>query len=162
MEVYPKLLKYAIARGNDKDTAHDLVMKSFMKALEKFNKTQELPEQLLFYLIRTIRNTMVEEFRQSEVRKKNPYKFTSFDDLGDYLNSVDQTASDPFMKKRIARAFGQLSDNCREILALVALDYTYNDITEITDRNRNSVAGAIFKCRDKFRIYLYGENRREY
>lgn len=162
MEVYPRLLKYAISRGKDKDSAHDLVMKSFMKALEKLNQTQELPENLLFYLIKTVRNTLVEEYRQSEVVKKNPYKFTSIDDFGGYLESVGQTTSDPFMRKRIARAFGQLSENCQEFLALVALDCTYNEITEITERNKNSVAGAIYKCRDKLRTYLYGENPREY
>ena len=155
MEVYPRLLKYAISKTNDKSSAHDLVMKSFMKVLERFKESQEMPERLDFYLIKVIRNTFLDEFKRSK-------RVTSIDDTDGYLEPVDPSLpSDPLMKKRIARAFGQLSENCREVLILVAQGMTYNDITEITNKTRNSVAGAIYKCRDKFRIYLYGENPRD-
>ena len=57
MEVYPKLLRYTISKTNDKSSAHDLVMKSFMKVLELFKETQEMPKRLDFYLIKVIHRT---------------------------------------------------------------------------------------------------------
>ena len=77
-----------------------------------------------FYLIKVIRNTFVDEFKRSK-------RVTSIDDTDGYLEPVDgRLPSDPLMKKRIARAFGQLSENCREILSLLARELTYAEISE--------------------------------
>ena len=152
---YPKLLKYAITLTREKSAAHDLVMKSFMKVLEKFKETQELPERLDFYLVKTIRNTFIDGTRRSQFE-------TSIDDTEGYLEPVDPALpSDPLMKKRIIKAFGELSEPCQEMLGLVAQGFTYNEIRDLTERTRNAVAGAIYKCRHNFRIKLFGKNQGE-
>ena len=152
---YPKLLKYAITLTREKSSAHDLVMKSFMKVLEKFKETQELPERLDFYLVKTIRNTFIDGTRRSQFE-------TSIDDTEGYLEPVDPALpSDPLMKKRIIKAFGELSEPCQEMLGLVAQGFTYNEIRDLTERTRNAVAGAIYNCRHKFRIKLFGQNQGE-
>ena len=155
MEVYPKLLRYAISKTNDKPSAHDLVMKSFMKVLELFKETQEMPKRLDFYLIKVIHRTFLDEIKKSR-------RVTSIDDTEGYLEPVDPNLpSDPLLRRRIARAFGQISENCKEVLTLIALGMTYDDIKDITKRTTNSVAGSVYRCRDKLRLYLYGDHPRE-
>ena len=156
LEVYPRLLRYGITLTHDKSSAHDLVMKAFMKVLEKFKETDELPERLDFYLFKTVRNTSIDD-------KKKKFKFeTSIDDTEGYLEPIDPALpSDPLMKKRIIKAFGELSAPCQEILGLVAQGFTYNDIKDLTQRTKNAVAGSIYKCRHTFRIKLFGQNQGE-
>ena len=156
LEVYPRLLRYGITLTHDKSSAHDLVMKAFMKVLEKFKETRELPERLDFYLFKTVRTTFVDGTRRSRFE-------TSIDDTEGYLEPVDPALpSDPLMKKRIIKAFDELSAPCQEILGLVAQGYSYNDIKDLTRRTKNAVAGSIYKCRDNFRIKLYGKHQDDY
>ena len=88
-------------------------------------------------------------------------KQTFFDDIDDFFEPVDDTIpSDPFMKKRIANAFGKLTDTCHEILTLIANGYKYSEIKELTGKPINTIKSSVFKCREKFSTHLYGSERR--
>ena len=151
--LYPNVLKYAISRTRDKDSAHDLVMDVYTKILEIFRETNQLPDDLVFYTIRAIRNKHIDIVRAS---KRVDY----IDDVEGYLEPVEESIpSDPFMKRRIARAFGILGENCREILLLISQGWQYNEIKELTGKPYNTVAGTVFKCRQKFRLNLYGSEQ---
>ena len=94
-----------------------------------------------------------------EIKKSR--RVTSIDDTEDYLEPVDPNLpSDPLLRRRIV-TFGQLSENCKEVLTLIALGMTYDDIKDITKRTTNTVAGSVYRCRDKLRLYLYGITKRE-
>ena len=68
--------------------------------------------------------------------------------------------SDPLMKKRIIKAFGELSEPCQEMLGLVAQGFTYNEIRDLTERTRtpspvlSTNVDIIFElnCLDKIRV----------
>tara|TARA_B100000780_G_scaffold257696_1_gene207672 strand:- start:6 stop:509 length:504 start_codon:yes stop_codon:yes gene_type:complete len=151
--LYPKVLKYAISRTRDKDSAHDLVMDVYTKILEIFRETNQLPDDLVFYTIRAIRNKHIDIVRASK-------RIDYIDDVEGYLEPVEESIpSDPFMKRRIARAFGILGENCREILLLISQGWQYNEIKELTGKPYNTVAGTVFKCRQKFRLNLYGSEQ---
>ena len=151
--LYPNVLKYAISRTRDKDSAHDLVMDVYTKILERFRETNQLPDDLVFYTIRAIRNKHIDIVRASK-------RIDYIDDVEGYLEPVEQSIpSDPFMKKRIARAFSILGENCREILLLISQGWQYNEIKKLTGKPYNTVAGTVFKCRQKFRQNLYGSEQ---
>ena len=151
--LYPNVLKYAISRTRDKDSAHDLVMDVYTKILEIFRETNQLPDDLVFYTIRAIRNKHIDIVRASK-------RIDYIDDVEGYLEPVEESIpSDPFMKRRIARAFGILGENCREILLLISQGWQYNEIKELTGKPYNTVAGTVFKCRQKFRLNLYGSEQ---
>ena len=151
--LYPNVLKYAISRTRDKDSAHDLVMDVYTKILEIFRETNQLPDDLVFYTIRAIRNKHIDIVRASK-------RIDYIDDVEGYLEPVEESIpSDPFMKRRIARAFGILGENCREILLLISQGWQYNEIKELTGKPYNTVAGTVFKCRQKFRLELYGSEQ---
>ena len=153
--LYPKVFKYALSRTKNKDSAHDIVMDVYIRILEKFRETGELPEQLEFYTIRAIRNKHIDVLRAG---KRIDY---INDGDYDYLEPVDETlVSDPFMKRRIARAFALLGDACQETLGLIAQGWKYSEIQELTGKPLNTVAGTVFKCRKKFRINLYGSEQK--
>ena len=154
--LYPKLFRYAMSLTGDKHTSDDLVMNVFITVLEKFRESHEFPTQLEFYLIRSIRNKFIDDKRRFD-------RVSSFDDTEGYLEPVDpDLPSDPFMRKRIARSFQKLSSSCREILGLIAQGWSYAEIQKLTKRNKNSVAGAVFKCRKNFKIQLYGTTERRF
>ena len=151
--LYPKVFRYAVSRTKNKDSAHDLVMDVYTRILEKFRETGELPEQLEFYTIRAIRNKDVDVLRAAQ-------RIDYINDSDGYLEPVDETLpSDPFMKRRIARAFALLGDTCQETLGLIAQGWKYSEIQELTGKPLNTVAGTVFKCRKKFRINLYGSEQ---
>ena len=64
------------------------------------------------------------------------------------------------MKKRIIKAFGELSAPCQEILGLVAQGFTYNDIKDLTQELRtpslvlstNVGIPLGLNCLDKIRV----------
>ena len=151
--LYPKVFRYALSRARNKDAAHDLVMDVYTKILEKFRESNELPEQLEFYTIRAIRNKHIDAVRASQ-------RIDYINDIEGYLEPVEETIpSDPFMKKRIARALSILGENCQEILLLIAQGWKYSEIKELTGKPYNTVAGTVFKCRQKFRLELYGSGQ---
>ena len=151
--LYPKVFRYAVSRTKNKDSAHDLVMDVYTRILEKFRETGGLPEQLEFYTIRAIRNKHVDVLRAAQ-------RIDYINDSDGYLEPVDETLpSDPFMKRRIARAFALLGDACQETLGLIAQGWKYSEIQELTGKQLNTVAGTVFKCRKKFRINLYGSEQ---
>ena len=148
--LYPKVFKYALSRAKNKDSAHDLVMEVYTKILERFRETNELPDQLEFYTIRAIRNKHIDVLRASA-------RIDYINDSGGDLEPVDESLpSDPFMKKRIARAFGSLGETCQETLGLIAQGWKYSEIHELTLMPLNTVASTVFRCRKKFRVNLYG------
>ena len=150
----PKLLRFAVSLTKNKDDAHDLVMDIFSKFLERFNEKKEFPDNLEAYLIVSIRNRFRDQGRRNR-------KQTSFDEIDDFFEPVDDTIpSDPFMKKRIANAFGKLTDTCHEILTLIANGYKYSEIKELTGKPINTIKSSVFKCREKFSTHLYGSERR--
>lgn len=151
--LYPRVFGYAMSWTKNKDSAHDLVMEVYTKILENFSKTNELPEPLEFYTMRAIRHKHTDMGRASQ-------RIDYINDVDGYLEPVDESVpSDPFMKKRIARALSVLGKNCREILFLITHGWTYNEIKELTGKPRNTVAGTVFKCRQKFRLELYGSEQ---
>ena len=151
--LYPKVLKYAISRTRDKDSAHDLVMDVYTKILGTFRETNQLPDDLVFYTIRAIRNKHIDIVRAS---KRVDY----IDDVEGYLEPVEESIpSDPFMKRRIARAFGILGENCREILLLSAQGWGYSEIKELIGKPYNTVASRLLRCRQNFRLNLYGSEQ---
>ena len=152
-EAYPSLQRYAWSLTGNKDDAHDLVMKAFMKLVEKLKNSNWSPENFQAYLKKIIRNTFIDGMRKSKFE-------TSIDDTEGYLEPIDpELPSDPFMKRRMAVAFGELSETCQEILGLVAQGCTYDEIADTTQKTKNAVAGAIYHCRDKFRIKMFGQNQ---
>ena len=153
-ELMPKLLRYAFSKTENKDDAYDLVMDIFSKFLERFNEKREFPNNLEAYLIVSIRNRFYDQGRRNK-------KQTFFDDIDDFFEPVDDTIpSDPFMKKRIAKAFDKLTDTCHEILTLIANGYKYSEIKELTGKPINTIKSSVFKCREKFSTHLYGSERR--
>ena len=97
-----------------------------------------------------------EPFRDQGRRNR---KQTSFDDIDDFFEPIDDTMpSDPFMKKRIANAFGKLTDNCHEILTDTN-GYKYSEIKELTGKPINTIKSSVFKCREKFSTHLYGSEQ---
>ena len=152
--LYPKVFRYAVSRTKNKDSAHDIVMEVYTRILEKFRETEELPEQLEFYTIRAIRNKNIDVVRASQ-------RIDYINDHEGYLEPIDETLpSDPFMKRRIARAFALLGEACQETLGLIAQGWKYSEIQELTGKPLNTVAGTVFKCRAKFRINLYGAEQK--
>ena len=131
VSLYPKLFRYAMSLTGDKHGSDDLVMHVFKSVLENFRDTRELPEQLEFYLIRSIRNKFIDDKRRFD-------RLSSFDDVEGYLEPIDPNLpSDPFMRKRIAKSFQKLSSSCREILGLIAQGWSYAEIQKLTKRNKN-------------------------
>jgi RNA polymerase sigma factor (sigma-70 family) len=154
--LYPRVFGYAMSWTKNKDSAHDLVMEVYIKILENFRKTNKLPEPLEFYTMRAIRNKRIDMVRASE-------RIDYIDDVEGYLEPVEESIpSDPFLKKRIARALGTLNENCREILWLSAQGWGYSEIKEIIGKPYNTVASRLSRCRQQFRHNLYGsEQERE-
>lgn len=151
-ELYPQLFRYAQSLTKNKDDAHDLTMEVLAAALEQLQKGEDIALNLKAYLIRSVRN----KFINNKIKYS---KVGSIDDCDGYLEPVDENLpSDPLMKKRISKAYSKLSDACQEILALIAQGWKYDEIKELKNVSKNSVAGSVYKCREKFSHYLYGNS----
>ena len=149
-KLYNRVFYYALSRTKNKDAAHDLVMDVYTKILAKFRDTNELPEQLEFYTIRAIRNKHIDQIRATR-------RIDYINDIVGYVGPVDESVpSDPFMKERIHRAFGDLSEICQQTLGLIAQGWQYNEIHTLTDMPLNTVASTVFRCRKKYRKNLDG------
>lgn len=154
-ELYPNLFRYAQSLTKNKDDAHDLTMEVLASTLERLQAGDEVAANLKAFLIRSIRNRFIDN-------KRKYGRVGLIDDCDGYLEPIDEQApSDPFMKKRIANAYSKLSETCQETLALIAQGWKYDEIKELKNVSKNSVAGSVYKCREKFSNYLYGKERKE-
>ena len=160
----PKCLKYAHSLVGNETDANDLVMDTFTAFLERFNVTQELPDNIEAYLITSIKN------RSRNIKRKTNRETPSIlssDYIQDQQGMVNPNnpnptlPSDPNMKIQIERALAELGENCREILQLVAFGWAYAEIQQHLGRPLNTIAQNIFRCRQSFRELMYGTSTEE-
>ena len=157
----PKLFKYSFNLARNKDDADDLVMEVITKALERFNETREFPENLEAYLIRSIRNLFINKIKVSKKTDlvSDIQDFEKKSGFSDIFISSETVPSDPLMRGKISKAYEKLSSSCREILMLIAHGHKYSEIKDITGKPYNTVAGTVFKCREKFHDFLYDKEK---
>ena len=142
---YPKLFKFALHLSGNKSDAHDLVMDAVKGTFEIVHKTNELPDNSEAYMIKSIKTS----FGASMKFKK---RFVPTDDFEPFLSSTDDMErSDPLLKRKINQALFSISDVCREVLTLIALGYSYEEIQETTGIKLNTVRSKLSRCREAFK-----------
>jgi RNA polymerase sigma factor (sigma-70 family) len=149
--IYPNLFKYSMSLTRNKQDAHDVLMEAIVSFLKTYKQSQVMPDNLQAYLITAIKNKFINETRRTQ-------KIEVMDDLDEFLEpSNEDTRSDPLLRRRIAEAFSQLGDACREIIALRSIGHSYSEMSGIVNKPRNTIAGSLFNCRGYFRELLGGD-----
>jgi RNA polymerase sigma factor (sigma-70 family) len=152
VKIYPNLFKYAMALLGDKYNAEDAVMTSITSFLVSFKRNQEKPKSLTAYLITTIKNQINTDYKKAK-------RLELVEDFDDMLAPDSEVKSDPLVRKRLLKEFGELKPECREILALSALGHSYSEISEILNVVKNTVASRLFNCRNSFGRIWHGSKQ---
>ena len=144
-KAYPKLFKFALYLSGNKSDAHDLVMDAIKGILQRVHKTNELPHKPEAYMIKSVKTS----FKKAMTLRN---RFVPTDDFEPYLSSTnDVERSDPLLKRKINQALFSISDVCREVLTLIALGYSYEEVQEITGIRLNTVRSKLSRCREAFK-----------
>jgi RNA polymerase sigma factor (sigma-70 family) len=147
--------------GSSEDAA-DATQDAFLKVLQRLPKLEGRELNFSAYLFTAARNAsydMIGKRKRAtpvdEIPEHGGGQGTR--DPGDLDLDPERTAMLGTLQEEIREANGRLPERHREVLALRELeDRSYDEIAEIMDMNRNSVAQLISRARIKLRDELRG------
>lgn len=140
--IYPKLLKFAIARTRDGDFGEELVLETCKRILEK-EKSLDDDVNLTAYGITVIKNLIYDRGRVSQ-RESD-----------DEVPEIADRAT-PGDRYEIQQALEQLGEDCQKILEFFGLGYSYKEISKLLDLKIGTVMSRMSRCRSQFQLALEG------
>lgn len=144
--IYPKMIRYATSLVHDKSRAEDLVMEVITRLLERQEK---IPAEtnIESYAMRSLKNQFIDDVRRNRAIQSD------IDDEGKsiYENTADE-ASEQLMlssinQEELIQHLNSLGENCKEVLTLFGLGYSYREISEIAEIVPGTVMSRMARCR---------------
>lgn len=147
----PRLRRYATAWLGNAADADDLVQDCVERAIERRETLRE-PERLGGWLRAILHNLHVSGIR-SRRRRERPFGLHNLEE--DLLLHVP--AADFARMRDFARAMGQLSEDHRQVLLLVALEgLSYREVADTLDIPLGTVMSRLARARERLRTLLEG------
>lgn len=128
--------RYLYRRTLHKETAEDLTSSVFLKALESIRSFNPAKGELLTWLYRIARNTLIDHYRGSSYRKTVDIE-NVWDLAGDEVTSL--LAERSIDAKSLHEALNTLNPAQREIVMLrIWEDLSYKEIASLTGKSEGS------------------------
>ncbi len=141
------------------DDAADATQEAFLKVLQRLPKLEGRELNFSAYLFTAARNAsydMIGKRKRAEPTEDVPEP-SAGQEPGDLYVDPERAAMLTSLQDDVREANGRLPERQREVLALRELEeLSYDEIAEIMDMNRNSVAQLISRARIKLRDELRG------
>src|SRR5256714_7247232 len=142
-----------------RDDAADATQEAFLKVLQRLPKLEARELNFSAYLFAAARNASYDTIgkrKRAEPTEEVPEP-SAARDPGDLYTDPERAAMLSSLQDDVREANGRLPERQREVLALRELeDLSYDEIAELMDMNRNSVAQLISRARMKLRDELRG------
>ena len=142
VEIYPKLLRFAMARTRDGDLAEELVLETCKRVLER-ETSLESDVNLTAYCITIIKNLIRDRGRASQRESDEEVP-----EIADRAGPGD--------KFEIWQALETLGEDCQKILEFFGLGYSYKEISDHLDLKIGTVMSRMSRCRSQFQLALEG------
>lgn len=142
-----KVVSFVIKNKGNREDALDIFQKALMQLSVRYQREKfTIHSQFDAYLYTVCKNLWRRELNRSKIRVTNEGFREPMDEAKDIALSVlEQQRWELFQK-----ALGQLSDNCRQVLALFFKKVSYAKMVEQLGYNSESVARQrVFKCKQK-------------
>ena len=155
VQIYPKLLRYAISLTRNRDLAEDLVMDVIERMLARADSI-ESHINVESYAIRSVKNRFIDESRyrmrvvtESSLGQPNA---NFFDSISDERAALETTSG--LERRDLARALSATGKDCLEILTLFGLGSSYKEIAEQLDTAIGTVMSRMARCRSKLKLQM--------
>ncbi len=143
---YKGLFNYAFKVVREKHIAEELVQESFVKLWENFENIKEGERTIESYLIKILKNKVIDNHRKSLVQEKhlNLYQFNA-----EFVTDLDNQWE---LQKEIERIYTSLPPKTTEIFKLSRdKGYTYPEIASLKNISIKTVESHISKALNAFR-----------
>ncbi len=145
------LYRHARGLGVDPDAAQDLVQDAFVKGYLRLGQCRE-PEKFLSWLFRLFRNLTLDWLRDVR-RREEP-----LETLGE-THAVDGGLDRHEVRDAVAAALAGLPEILREAFLLRhRLDYSYEEIAEITGASVSAAKMRVMRAREALRLAFEPES----
>ena len=157
VDLYPKLLRYALSQTKSKDTAEDLVMDVIKSMLERQNQFDD-SVNFEAYAIRAVKNRYTDSKRyrarnitetEMGLDEKNENFFSQIAD-----EASETAAFAKIQFKELSNSLVALGEECLEILTLYGIGNSYKEIAEISDKKIGTVMSRMSRCREQLKIKM--------
>lgn len=117
-------LRWVVARGGSPDDARDIFQEALMVVFEKAQQPDFVltcPLGALLHVIYSRKwiDRLRQKGRESEVRNEEERRY-NLEVADDVLTTAEDALAEHSRQERLAKAFGQLSDLCRQLLTLLS------------------------------------------
>ena len=117
-------LRWVVARGGTPDDARDIFQEALMAVFEKAQQPDFVltcPLGALLHVIYSRKwiDRLRQKGRESEVRNEEERRY-NLEVADDVLTTAEDALAEQSRQERLAKAFGQLSDLCRQLLTLLS------------------------------------------
>lgn len=132
-------LRWVVARGGSPDDARDIFQEALMAVFEKAQQPDFVltcPLGALLHVIwsRKWIDRLRQKGREAEVRNEEERRY-NLEVADDVLTVAEDTLAEQSRQERLARAFGQLSDLCRQLLTLLSNGTAAKEAAETLQMN---------------------------
>ena len=140
--VLPKLRRFAYALAGNREEADDLLQAAAERALEKADRF-EPGTNFEAWLFRLCRNLWIDRIRSRKVRPEVLFK----EEMAPSLDGERQLETGVDLE-RVGAAMGQLSEDHRSVLALVAVEgLSYKEAASVLDLPIGTVMSRLARAR---------------
>ncbi|MBV6438837.1 MAG: RNA polymerase sigma factor [Haliscomenobacteraceae bacterium CHB4] len=132
-------LRWVVARGGSPDDARDIFQEALMAVFEKAQQPDFVltcPLGALLHVIwsRKWIDRLRQKGREAEVRNEEERRY-NLEVAADVLTVAEEALAEQSRQERLARAFGQLSDLCRQLLTLLSNGTAAKEAAETLQMN---------------------------
>ena len=148
---YQDLYAYGVSLGFNTEDVKDAIQEVYLKLY--FNERLCIDEKKIkFYLLRTVRNQLIDWERTKKDTSSIEEEERSFKLSVSVEESFISDEEDLLLKKRVNRILDLLTDHQREIVYLHFIEeMPYEEIAVMLDMKIQTVRGQVFKAMEKLR-----------
>lgn len=140
-DYYQELCRFANYIVSCRDTADDLVQKSFIRLWEKRDQVQ-IHMDIKSYLYKSVKNASLNYLKHLETRKKYEKEFSELFQMND-SSDLDELQ----FRKRLELAINLLPERCRMAYCLKYIEgLSYREIADYLEISSNTVDNHIQKA----------------
>ena len=148
---YQDLYAYGVSLGYNAEDVKDAIQEVYLKLY--FNEHLCIDEEKIkFYLLRSVRNQLIDWERTKKDTSSIEEEERSFKLSVSVEESFISDEEDLLLKKRVNRILDLLTDHQREIVYLHFIEeMPYEEIAVMLDMKIQTVRGQVFKAMEKLR-----------
>ncbi len=146
---HSQLYNYSYRVLKSKDAAEEMVQETFIKLWNNFEKVNHSERSIASFLIKTLKNTIIDDYRKKKTRKTHTNLYT--------LNTTIEEEIDNEWEiyQQIETVYNSLQPNTTEIFQLSRdLGLTYKEIAAKKNISIKTVESHISKALVAFREHL--------